>query len=247
MSITASELVYYGSATMPDDDTTTNIGGAIDTTKKIIFTDLSGVGTVEMLSGSTADTTQTVTIYGRDATGTLQSEVQTLNGTSVVSFATNFERLEKIVMSATATGTIIIRQSGGGTTWVTLEPGFTQARKMFYGAVTPLSGSISRYEKIFVKNTDATLALLSAQVVKQSDPTGKYTFGLAGSLNDSGTNGSGNNRTVAPAGITFDNTSKTAGTVPSGSAQGIWLCETLSSSDIATKTSLTLATQGQST
>ncbi len=62
MPIVATDIVAYGSASMPDDDTPTAIGGAKDTTTKVVFTDISADDTVEILSSSASDTTQTVTM-----------------------------------------------------------------------------------------------------------------------------------------------------------------------------------------
>ena len=50
MAIVAADIIAYGSASMPDDDTPTGIGGAIDTAVKVVFTDISATDTVEILS-----------------------------------------------------------------------------------------------------------------------------------------------------------------------------------------------------
>lgn len=247
MSIAASELKFYGSAVMPDDDTTSNVGGAIDTAKKVEFTDISPSGLVEMLSSAGGDTTQTVTIYGRNAAGELINEGKTLNGTNVVDFTSTFERILKVVMSATATGTVTIRKDGAAGDLVTLEPGITQVRRPFYNAAVPLSGTKDYYEKIFGKNTNSTLTLTSAEIKEQADPSGKVTFGVAGTLDDSATT---TNRLTAPAGITFDSADKNVangGNLTAGSAQGIWLKLSLTSTDTATKTTYTTRLEGMTT
>ncbi len=182
MSIQASELKLYGSAVMPDDDTATAIGGAINTAVKMEFTDITPSGTVEMLSSETGDTTQTVTIYGRDSTGTIVSEVKTLNGASVVSFTTTFERILKAVMSGAATGTVTIRKASAGATLITLEPDITQVRRPFYAVNTPESGSVTYYEKVFFKNTNGTITLSSGVIKEAADPSGKVTFGLPATI-----------------------------------------------------------------
>ena len=82
MPIVASDIVAYGSASMPDDDTPTGIGGAKDTSKKVVFTDISANDTVEILSSSGSDTTQTVTVFGRNTAGEIVSEAETLAGTT---------------------------------------------------------------------------------------------------------------------------------------------------------------------
>jgi hypothetical protein len=103
MPLTLSDLKIYGSATMPDDNTTTNIGGAIDKAKKVDFTDNTG-GTFQAVSSSSADTTQTMTITGRNSVGSFTTEAKTLSGTSPVLFVTSWERLLKTVKSATTGG-----------------------------------------------------------------------------------------------------------------------------------------------
>ena len=247
MSIVASELKLYGSASMPDDDTATAIGGAINTAIKMEFTDITPSGTVEMLSSAGGDTTQTVTIYGRDGTGAIVNEVKTLNGATPVSFTTTFERILKAVMSGTATGTITIRKASAGATLITLEPGITQVRRPFYNVNTPEAGSVTYYEKVFFKNTNGTLALTSGVIKEAADPSGKVTFGLPSTIDDTGTNGGGNNRKTAPSGITFNSTDKNVANgqnLPAGSAQGIWLALTLASTDAAAKTTYDLRCEG---
>ena len=53
MPIVAADIIAYGSASMPDDDTPTGIGGAIDTAVKVVFTDISATDTVEILTAET--------------------------------------------------------------------------------------------------------------------------------------------------------------------------------------------------
>ncbi|MEW6115674.1 MAG: hypothetical protein AB1553_02080 [Nitrospirota bacterium] len=247
MAIQASDIKVYGSASMPDDDAATNIGGAINTGIKVEFTDIAPAGQVEMFSSSAADTTQQVTITGRNAAGEIVTETKNLNGTTVVAFTTTFERILKIVMSAVAVGTITVRESVGAEVLITIEPGITQVRKVFYNAVAPSEGSIDFYEKIFFKNTHASLTLTEAKISEYADPSGKITFALENALDGTDTNGVGNNRYVAPAGYTFNNTEKNvanSGNHTAEKAQGVWLKLTLTSTDEPTKTTYTLRESG---
>lgn len=248
MSILATDLKCYGSAVMPDNDSTTAIGGAINTAIKMEFTDITPAGTVEVISSASGDTTQTLTVYGRDNSGAIISETKTLNGTTAVAFTSTFERILKAVLSATATGTVTLRKSGNAGDLITFEPGITQVRRPFYNAATPVSGSVTYYEKVFFKNTNGTLTLTSGTIREDSDPSGKITFGLAGTIDDTGTNGTGNNRQVAPTGITIDNNTPkniaNSQNLPAGSAQGVWLALTLASTDAATKTTYGLGCYG---
>ena len=70
MAILASELRYYGANTMQDTDSGTQ-GGAINTAIKIEFTQMTGNSTLEAVSSAGGDTTQTVTVTGRNAAGEL--------------------------------------------------------------------------------------------------------------------------------------------------------------------------------
>jgi len=249
MSIVASDLVAYGSASMPDDDTATNIGGAIDTTVRIVFTDISPTGAIEMLSSAAGDTTQTVTVYGRNAGGTLINEAKTLNGTTVVSFSSTFERILKIVISAAHTGTVTVRKASAGGDLAAIESGVLQIRRPFYNAAAEASGGAQRkyYEKIFIKNNHGTLALTSATIAEQADPSGLIAFALESTLSGSDTNGASNNRQVAPGGYTFTSATKNVANSQShtaGAGQGIWLELTLAAGAAAAKTTYTLRESG---
>lgn len=251
MPVTASDIVAYGSAVMPEDDTTTNIGGAIDTTTRVVFTDIAATGTVGVYSSNTTDA-QTVTITGRDSSGVIVSETLTLSGTTKVSGTQQFERILKIVLSAAAAGTVTVEDNQATpNNIVDIEPGVTTIRRIFYNASADAAGGAVRryYEKIFIKNNNATSALLSAQIIEQSDPSTKIAFALESVLNGNDTNGTGNNRLVAPTGYTFDSNTKAVagGDLTAGSAQGVWLELTLNPGDAAQKTTYTLRTEGSTT
>lgn len=244
MSVLASEIVIYGSTVMAEDDTTGSVGGSINTAIKMEFTDISPSGTVEMLSSAVGDTTQTVTIHYRDTQGVLTSEQKTVNGTSVVAFTSTMERIMKVVMSATATGTVTIRKSSVGATLVTMEPGITQVRRPFYNVSAPATGSKIYMEKVFCRNNNTTTALTSATIAEQADPSTKITFAVAPTLEDTATT---TNRITDSTALTFDNTTKSvanSGNLTATSAQGVWLKLSLNDTDVATKTTYTLRVQG---
>ena len=92
MPVSSSDIVVYGSQNMAEADNAIQ-GGAIDTAKRVVFTDLAANDTVKIVS--TAGDTGTVTITGRGATGAIVSEVLTLNGTSSVAGSTTFQRILK--------------------------------------------------------------------------------------------------------------------------------------------------------
>lgn len=246
MSIASTDILAYGSASMPEDDSSTS-GGAIDTTCKVVFTDISAADTVEIVSDSAGDTTQTVTVYGRSAAGAVVSDALSLNGTTVVNGVVTFERILKVVVSASHAGTITIRKASDNVTIATLETGLLLLRRLFYAATAEASGGSSKdfYEKIFIKNTHATLTLLSATISENADPSSNITFALANSLNDTE---SVANRLTAPASVgTFNSSDKSAGDIAAASRQGVWLKLTLAAGAAAAKSTYTLRTSGSST
>lgn len=250
MPVVDSDIVVYGSASMPDNDTPTQIGGGIDLTKRISFSEIVATDLVEVLSDNAGDTTQTVTVYGRNAAGELVSEALSLNGTTLVTSAVSFERILKIVVDAAHTGTVTVRDATTDTEIVAIESGVLEIRRAFYNAAADVSGGANRkyYEKVFFKNNHATLSLTSAQMLEQADPSGKVAFALESTLNGSDDNGVGNNRLVAPSGYTFDSAAKNVANSQNHSAQagqGVWLELSLTAGDAAQNSSVTLRESGQ--
>jgi hypothetical protein len=249
MSVSASDIVFYGSANMQESDTGTQ-GGAIDLTTKVTFTDISATGLVEILSSNAGDTTQTVTVYGRLASGVIDSEALSLNGTTVVSGAKSFERIMKVVVNAAHTGTITVRKATDDVTIMTLETGILTCRRLFYSATAEASGGSSKdiYEKIFAKNTNGTSALLSAVVKEQADPGANITFDLEDAQNDTNTS---TNRISAPSGMlgSFTGSDKNVpGTdILAAGSIGIWLKLTLAAGATPAKNTYTVRLSGSTT
>lgn len=100
MSVLPSDLVFVGSANMPDVDGATT-GGAVSFATIINFNDITPTGTMNYVSSSASDTAATIALTGRDATGVLQTETKTLTGTTAVSGTQSFERLMKGVAGGT--------------------------------------------------------------------------------------------------------------------------------------------------
>ena len=114
MSVLPSDLVFYGSANMPDVDAATT-GGALNTAILINFNDITPTGTLDYVSSSASDTAAVCTISGRDATGVIQTEAKTLTGATPIAGSQSFERLMKGVMSGTtAVGDVAAISSHGG-------------------------------------------------------------------------------------------------------------------------------------
>jgi hypothetical protein len=256
MPVGASHIVLYGSATMPDSDADTTVGGAIDTQKKVVMTEIVTAGLVEILSDTGGDA-QTLDITYRTGAGVSATELQTLNGATVVAYVASMERILKAVASTSVHGQITIRKASAGTNLATLPNGVIQVRRPFFKAEAPTAGTKSYYDKIFIKNNHGTLALLGASILESADPSALITFALDGvdaacplSLNVN--NGAGNDRNTPPSArvSTFSSATKTArnsGDINPGSAQGVWLRLLLTNTDAATKTSYTLQTEGGTT
>ncbi len=107
MSIIGSDIVLYGSANMRETDSGAQ-GGALDTSRRVVFDDIDPAGNIEIVSSAGADTTQSVTITGRDSAGVLISEAKTLNGVTPVAMTaqTDWERLLKATKSAGTAGDV---------------------------------------------------------------------------------------------------------------------------------------------
>lgn len=250
MAIVASDIVAYGSASMPDDDTPTQIGGAIDLTIRVVFTDIVATDEVEIVSDSASDTTETITAHGRNAAGELVNDVATLDGTTpVVVTGTDFERILKLIKSTGTVGTVTIRDDGTDTTIATMEPALLEIRRPFYDAAAEASGGATRtyHEKIFFKNNHATLTLTSATIDEQADPESVVAFDLESTLDGSDDNGGGNNRQVAPGGYTFDSNIKNVANsqnLTALAAQGTWLELTLTAGLASNNTTFTMRVNG---
>jgi hypothetical protein len=243
MSISSSELIFYSSANIPTDDTTTS-GGAISTTSRPELTQFSGAAIVQIVSDG-ADT-RAVTVTGRLATGVVDTEVITANGTTPVSGAKTFERIQKLVASATSgTRTISVKEGAGGTVRATISVNETTRHIAFQNSASDPSTTKARSEKVFGKNTNGTLTLTAATVTLTADPTGNITIALAASVDDSG---SVANR-LASTGLTFSDDSVAltvpgGGNIPAGSAIGVWVLQSLAAAAAATKSTFTLKLQG---
>lgn len=252
MSVTAAEIITYASANMPEDNVSTS-GGAIDTTCKITYTDISTTDNVTVLSSNAGDTTQTVTVYGRDGTGTIVSEVLNLNGTTRVTGSQLFERISKIVVSASHTGTITVTRDNTPTFTeiATLESGILSVRRLFYNASADASGGSERsfYEKVFIKNTNGTTALTGVTIQENADPGANITFDLEDAVDDN--NSVSDRLNDAPTGMlgTFTGSDKTVpgNDLGPGEAIGVWLKLTLAAGASPAKNTYTIRANGTTT
>lgn len=242
MSVVASDLVRYGSANRPNDDASTT-GGAIDTADTPEVAKMSTADTVEVLSDG-ADT-RDVTITGRDASGAIVTETETLSGSTPQETATTFERVLKVELSASdGSRTVTVREATTtSNTIATLGPNLTSATAHFRRAESQ-SSAVERYEKDFWKNENGSAALDSAEVTLTADPASKIKIALAGSKDDSG---SETNRLTKPS-LTFSDDSVAlsvpTGSLGAGEAIGVWIEQALAADDSPVHNTFTLELAG---
>lgn len=254
MSIIASDLIIYGAQNIAEDDVSTQ-GGAINTAVRYVFDDATLANTlndtVEIVSSAAGDTTQTVTITGRNAGGSIVTDALSLNGTTQVNGVVIFERILKIVVSAVTVGTVTVQQATGDVLIVDIEPGVTEVRRPFYDVSSDVLGGSARvfYEKIFLKNNNVSNSLLNAVIKENADTLGKITFDLEDAQDDN--NSTASRLDIAPTGMlgSFDGTDKNVpGTdLASTSAIGIWLKLDLADGDAADKGTYTIEADGSTT
>ena len=245
MSITAAELICYGVASIPTDDVSTS-GGAIDATRRPVFTQFTSAAKLSLTS-SGADT-RNVTIKGRDATGAIISEVVALTGTSEVLSVNTYERIQSVNIASSNSNTVTLKQGSGGTTIATIPANEIGVYMMFQNSFST-SGTQTRYEKLFWKNTDGTLTLTSSTMTLTADPSSKINIGIESAEGDTI---SVANRLAVPSNPTFVGTSTaqslpSSGNLASAAAIGVWIKQTLGSGDAALKSTFTTQLAGNST
>lgn len=239
MPVMPEDIVLYGSLMMPEDDTN-QVGGGVDLSTQISFTDINPAGLVEFVSDNLSDS-GTVIITGRDTAGVVITQGVSLNGTTPVVTQHVLNTVLK-VQAMTHSGTLTVRELSGEVL-MKLPPSVNQIRRPFFNVAADVPGGVNKlyFEKIFMRNNHLSLALTQAQISKTLDPSGKIEFALEPSLNGTDTT---NNRNISPSGYTFDTTSKTIGNHLPQSAQGIWLRLTLNAGDLAQNTFVTLREAG---
>jgi hypothetical protein len=247
MAVTDADIVVYGATISPENDTDTQIGGAINTALELIFTDIDPAGLIEMLSDGADTRNLTVTYYTAD--GIKGTETKQLNGATPVAFAATMAAITKMVLSVgSASRTVTVRKASAGATLKVIAINIVTVKRIHCEALANASGGATKtfYEKFFFKNNSAS-ALTGATISKPADPNNVEEFALEAALNGTGDNGVGNTRLVAPAGLTFDSTAKNvanAGTLSAGAAQGGWSKLTLAAGAVPADTSFTLRLSG---
>lgn len=249
MAITAADLEMWGCVNEVDDDSTL-AGGAIQDDAHasggivLEFTDIAATDAVEVLSDG-ADT-RGITVYGRDAAGSIVSEAETLNGTTPVATTQTFERVSQVVLaSKDASRTVTVRRATDDATIFTLGINTLEGWRAFYDAASE-AGAVTRYKLVYIKNAHATLTLNSALVSLSADPQANLEFAVANAKGDVGTI---TNRKTLPTGIgswTEDpNTvAVPTNTLAAGERIGIWIRQVLSGGAAAFKNTFTMKVEG---
>lgn len=234
MPIIGTDLNCFASLNRPEDDTTVS-GGAVDRDNETTFTELAANDTLELVSNNAGDTTQNVTVTGRDNTGAVISDTKQVDGTNIVNFVGTFERILKVLMDADAVGNVEVRRTGDVATVGTIPAGQRGFTRMFINAASNTS-PVTRYEKKCWANDHATLTLGDAVVTLTSDPADRIRIGLDTTKDSSS---SVANRLTAPAGVTFvDNAvavSIPGNQLEAGSYIGCWVEQALLANDAAFK------------
>lgn len=252
MSIVAADLVAFASANVPDSDSG-NAGGAIDTLRRLDFTQLAADDDIEVISTSASDT-QNCTIEARKADGTIVSETVALTGTTAKIFSGNgvVERILKVELASAAIGTITVRRSVAGATVRAIPVGERGFLMVFRKAASDPSVQKDYFQKFYWKNLHGTLALTVATVKQNADPDARITHLLAASKGDTATS---TNRITAPAvgdtqdPDTFDDADKSVptGNLGAGETIGVWLRLRLPAGDPVHRTTYTSELTGQTT
>jgi hypothetical protein len=246
MSITAAELIAYSVASIPIDDSSTS-GGAIDATRRPVFTQFTS-NAVTSVTSDGADV-RVVTVVGRDATGASVTENITLNGTTEALGLLTLERLQSVnIASSSGTRTVTVKQGAGGSVVTTIPINEVGFHMMFQNAFSAVATQ-TRYEKMFWKNTDATLTLTTSTMTLTVDASTKMSLGIETAL---GGTTSVANRLAVPANPTFVGVGTaqalpSSGNLAAAATIGVWMKQALLSNDAAQKNSFTTQLAGNTT
>lgn len=249
MPIAQADLKAFMSANRPDDDGDSS-GGAIDLDRRCVFTQMSANSNLEIVSSNAGDTTQAFTVIGRNAAGARVTGTGTLNGTTAVAVPNGpYERILHCFIGADAAGTVTLRNTSGGTTWGTIDPGDRGFDALFDNSFSAVSGSTIRYEKIFWKNTHSTNTLNLAIVKLTADPATRIRIGLAVTKDD--TQAVANRLTAPGGGVTFVDDGAdapvTGNTLEAGVAIGTWIEQNLPGGDSPNRSTYTTQLGGTTT
>lgn len=245
MSIVAAELILYGALSRPEDDVATS-GGAIDPDNRATMVQMAANDTLEVLSDNAGDTTQLVTVTGRNAAGAVFSDSKTLSGTTPVSFTGTFERVQKVVMDSDAVGSVTIRRASAGPTVGVIPPAERGFFIMFINSASEPSPT-TRFEKVHWLNTNVSLTLNASLVQLFADPSAVIRQAVETAKNDSTTV---TNRKTTPGSVTFVDDgvdqSVPSTVLESASSIGVWIELALASDNVPIRDTFTTRLAGTS-
>lgn len=222
MPLTSDDLVLYASQNTPTDDTSQS-GGAIDATMRLLSVWMTETSSIELVSDG-PDTRQ-ATITARKPDGTIASETLTLNGTTPVQTSGSYESLLRVILSATSPDrTVTVSQVSSSQVLHRIAPGERGATSLFVNAASDPAQETHRYEKVFWKNVHPSLSLTEAAVTLALDQAGTIQIGMEAAKNG---NGSVANRRTVPGGVGFvdDNVPLPVpgNSLGPGEAIGVWV------------------------
>jgi len=252
MTVDPNLLFAQGSLSLPFDDVSTS-GGIINVIGVIGGTYFGMTQPVtptlvEVVSDNAADTTQQITVIGRDVPGDQINEAVTLNGTTPVVLGTTvYAYIQLLNIDASYTGTITLQVSVAGADIAILEnfPQMAQRVTMYKSSFSDSISTLVRFEKMFWRNANVE-ALDTPFITLVADPSARIEQGIATSKGDSQ---SVANRLTTPPGVTFvdDNVAQAVptGTLASGEDIGCWYEQTLPAGAAATVSTFTSQLDGQ--
>jgi len=253
MSITAAELlVYYGLAggaggAILDDVST--VGGAIDLTRRPVYTQINPAGTKIDLVSDGADV-RTVLIRGRLLSGADANENVILTNNVIVTSVNTYERVQVIEATTTsASRTITATQHTGSALIATIPPNEVGILMNFINSFSDPAVPEVRYDKIFWWNGDPAITLTGSQIELFADPSGVLLIALEDTIGDSHTVA---NRFAAPAhvgafvGVGVQINVSNSGNLTAQTGQGTWLEQSLAAGNIPVRASYTTQLQGNS-
>jgi len=133
MSIVAGDIKIYGSSAMSENDSDAQ-GGNMDDTTKVVFDDLSANDGLQIVSSEGADTSIYVTVYGRNAGGSIITASGELNGITPVALTGTFERILKGIKDATTTGDVAVEGDSESVVTGTAQSGTANTITLAAGA-----------------------------------------------------------------------------------------------------------------
>jgi len=104
-----------------DDDLTT--GATLITELDTTFAQIASEEAIEVLSASSSDTTQTVTVTGINSSGNKASESFTLSGTTVQTSTTVFRYIDQVSVDIECAGAITVRKKTGDALIISIPVG----------------------------------------------------------------------------------------------------------------------------